>query len=104
MRETLDCAGRLSLPASVSKADRGRRVDALLAPFGLRHQEGLSVGTPIRKGISGGQKRRLSIASQLIGAPKIVLLDEPTSGLDSVASFEVVAYLREMVGKTRVSR
>jgi ABC-type multidrug transport system ATPase subunit len=44
------------------------------------------VGTPVRKGISGGQKRRLSSAVGLIGAPKILFLDEPTSGLDSTSS------------------
>ena len=96
VRETLDIAARLSLPKSVSTADRSRRVDELLQAFGLQQQANVMVGTPIRKGISGGQKRRLSIASQLITAPKILFLDEPTSGLDSTASFEVIRYLRSM--------
>lgn len=52
-----------------------RRVDELLSAFGLHQQAHTLVGTPIRKGISGGQKRRLSIASQLITAPKILFLD-----------------------------
>ncbi|KAI4176645.1 MAG: hypothetical protein LQ343_000936 [Gyalolechia ehrenbergii] len=86
VRETIDFAGRLSLP----------RVDELLSSFGLRDQANLLVGTPIRKGISGGQKRRLSIASLLITGPKILFLDEPTSGLDSTASFEVVKYLKNV--------
>lgn len=58
--------------------ERRRRVDQLLSAFGLQNQAHTIVGTPIRKGISGGQKRRLSIASQLITAPKILFLDEPT--------------------------
>ncbi|KAL9005253.1 MAG: hypothetical protein Q9188_001975 [Gyalolechia gomerana] len=96
VRETIDFAGRLSLPSSVSSKERSARVDELLSSFGLRDQANLLVGTPIRKGISGGQKRRLSIASLLITGPKILFLDEPTSGLDSTASFEVVKYLKNV--------
>ncbi|KAL8767246.1 MAG: hypothetical protein Q9194_006039 [Teloschistes cf. exilis] len=96
VRETLDFAARLSLPSSVSSHDRRQRVEELLASFGLRDQANTLVGTPIRKGISGGQKRRLSIASLLITGPKILFLDEPTSGLDSTASFEVIKYLKKV--------
>lgn len=68
----------------------------LMSAFGLLDQADTLVGTPIRKGLSGGQKRRLSIASQLITLPSILFLDEPTSGLDSKASFEVISYIRNM--------
>ncbi|KAL8816231.1 MAG: hypothetical protein Q9223_004726 [Gallowayella weberi] len=97
VRETLDFAARLSLPSSISKNERSHRVEELLSSFGLRDQANTLVGTPIRKGISGGQKRRLSIASQLITGPKILFLDEPTSGLDSTASFEVIKFLKKAV-------
>ena len=69
-------------PSSVPSHERRRRVDQLLSAFGLQNQAHTIVGTPIRKGISGGQKRRLSIASQLITAPKILFLDEPTRYVD----------------------
>lgn len=82
--------------------ERKRRVDQLLFAFGLQNQAHNIVGTPIRKGISGGQKRRLSIASQLITSPKILFLDEPTSGLDSTASYEVIKYLKSVVTKHKV--
>lgn len=97
VRETMDFAARLSLPSSVTRRERRRRVDGLIAAFGLQNQSDTIVGTPIRKGISGGQKRRLSIASALITAPKVLFLDEPTSGLDSTASYEVVKYLKAAV-------
>ena len=83
--------------------ERKKRVDELLVAFGLQNQANVIVGTPIRKGISGGQKRRLSIASQLITAPKILFLDEPTSGLDSTASYEVIKFLHKAVRKNNVS-
>lgn len=77
-------------------------MDELLSSFGLQAQANILVGTPIRKGISGGQKRRLSIASLLITRPSILFLDEPTSGLDSTASFEVIKYLKKVVRQHKV--
>jgi ABC-type multidrug transport system ATPase subunit len=80
-----------------------RRIDGLLESFGLRNQAHMLIGTPIRKGISGGQKRRVSVASQLITAPKILFLDEPTSGLDSAASWEVISFVKEVAKRNNVS-
>src|SRR6266511_2237162 len=102
-RETLDFAAKLSLPSTVSKTERRRRVDGLLEAFGLKDQADTIIGTPIRKGLSCGQKRRVGIASQLITCPKILFLDEPTSGLDSAASYEVIRYLKDVVKTNRVS-
>lgn len=102
VRETINFAARLSLPSTVTRADRRRRVDALLGSFGLLKQADTLVGTPLRKGVSGGQKRRTDIASQIITGPKILFLDEPTSGLDAVASYEVVRYLRQVAKKNNV--
>lgn len=56
------------------------------------------VGTPIKKGLSGGQKKRLGVASRLVTDPKILFLDEPTSGLDSALSYEVINYIKA-IGK-----
>ncbi|PYH36070.1 putative ABC transporter [Aspergillus neoniger CBS 115656] len=96
VRETLKFAADLSLPSSVTKFQRKERIHSLLQAFGIQNQASTLVGTPIRKGISGGQKRRVSVASQLMTCPKILFLDEPTSGLDSSASFEVISYVKEM--------
>lgn len=79
------------------------RVDGLLDAFGLRNQSDTLIGTPIRKGISGGQKRRVSVASQLITGPKLLFLDEPTSGLDSAASWEVISFIKSIAQKNNVS-
>ncbi|KAI9781012.1 MAG: hypothetical protein M1816_002609 [Peltula sp. TS41687] len=101
-RETLDFAAKLSLPSSVSKTERMRRVDGLLHSFGLSEQAHTIIGTPVRKGLSGGQVRRVGVASQLITCPKILFLDEPTSGLDSVASFEVMSYLKKVARRSKI--
>jgi ABC-type multidrug transport system ATPase subunit len=96
VRETLYFAARLSLSGSRSAAERVRRVNELLQAFGLTDQAGALIGTLVRKGISTGQKRRLSVAAQLLSAPKILFLDEPTSGLDSEASFNVMSFVRDV--------
>ncbi|PHH79150.1 hypothetical protein CDD80_5517 [Ophiocordyceps camponoti-rufipedis] len=96
--ETLDFSARLSAtrtrPISHGdKQDHLLRIHALLNGMGLASQKDTLVGTAARKGLSDGQKRRVSIASQLITGPKVLFLDEPTSGLDSVASFQVMDHL-----------
>lgn len=88
----------------MSKTNRKEHIEGLLDSFGLRAQADTIVGTPIRKGVSGGQKRRLSVASQLITGPKIMFLDEPTSGLDSAASWEVVSFIKSVAEENNVCK
>lgn len=92
VRETLSFASRLS--TRLSARERSARVDDVLASLGLRSAAGTLIGTPVRRGVSGGQKRRAGVGAQLMTAPRVLFLDEPTSGLDSAASLEVVRYLR----------
>ncbi|KAK9472575.1 P-loop containing nucleoside triphosphate hydrolase protein [Dipodascopsis tothii] len=93
VRETVDFAARLSqVPASV----RRDRVAEILGLLGIAGQADTRVGTPLQKGISGGQKRRVSVASQIITSPRVLFLDEPTSGLDSTASHEVISTIRRI--------
>jgi ABC-type lipoprotein export system ATPase subunit len=103
VRETLNFAARLANTRALSKQERMARIDGLLSSFGLTDQAQTLIGTPLRKGISGGQKRRLGVASQLITSPKILFLDEPTSGLDSAASWEVIRYLQRVTKRYGVS-
>ncbi len=96
VKETLYFAARLSLSESSTADERARRVNELLKAFGLMEQANTILGTLARKGISTGQKRRVSVAAQLISAPKILFLDEPTSGLDSETSFNVMSFVRDV--------
>lgn len=60
------------------------------------------VGGALVKGISGGEKKRTSIACELISDSAVIVLDEPTSGMDSLTSFIIVGFLRDLAreGKT----
>lgn len=93
VRETLSFASRLST-AGLTARERADRVDDVLAALGLRGQAGTLIGTPVRRGVSGGQRRRAGVGAQLMTCPRVLFLDEPTSGLDSAASLEVLRYLR----------
>jgi ABC-type multidrug transport system ATPase subunit len=109
VRETLAFTARLSVGSGSWQA-RAARVEALIDAFGLRAQADTLVGTALRGGISGGQKRRLGVACQLVGTgtgagttgPKVLVLDEPTSGLDSLAGGEVVRFLRGVARREKV--
>ena len=74
-----------------------------MASLGLGGLSGRLVGTPIKDGLSGGQKRRLSIASSIVACPRILFLDEPTSGLDSKTSFEVMNHIKNVAKSEDVS-
>lgn len=101
-RETIEIAAHLSRPRQSTRAGRKAMTDRLLSAFGLNSAAENLIGTPIRKGISGGQKRRVSVASQLVTSPKILFLDEPTSGLDSTASREVMSYIRQVARELKL--
>ncbi|PGH11181.1 hypothetical protein AJ79_05023 [Helicocarpus griseus UAMH5409] len=102
VEETLYFAAQLALPSSIPKKERMERIATLLHAFGIQNQAKTLIGTPIRKGISGGQKRRVSVASQLITCPKILFLDEPTSGLDSTASYEIMSFVKGLAKKNNL--
>mmetsp|Transcript_23810 Transcript_23810/g.31624 ORF Transcript_23810/g.31624 Transcript_23810/m.31624 type:complete len:156 (-) Transcript_23810:1693-2160(-) len=67
----------------------------ILEALGLGEHRDTKVGDIFFKGLSGGQKRRLSIALEVLSNPNNVFLDEPTSGLDSESAFQVMKFLSE---------
>lgn len=96
VRETLMFAARLRLPASVPLAEKQRRVDDLIELLDLRRAADTVIGDVRRRGISGGERKRLSIGCELLSDPSLIFLDEPTSGLDSFAAQQVVSLLKRL--------
>lgn len=78
------------------------RVMSVLSQLGLDAAKDLKVGSPINKFISGGQRKRLNIALELIREPAILFLDEPTSGLSSSDTEKVINLLKEQTAKGRL--
>lgn len=99
--ETLQFAAGLSLPAAVPLLTREMRVQDVIDAMGLRACAHTPVGDIFHKGISGGQRRRLAIAVELLANPSVLLLDEPTSGLDASSARRVMEYLARLSRESR---
>ena len=86
----------------MSDADIDRRVMKTLKDLGLDAAKDLKVGSAINKYISGGQRKRLNIALELIREPAVLFLDEPTSGLSSADTEKVINLLKEQTLKGKL--
>lgn len=101
-REHLVHAAAMYQPRS-SSAEIGAFVDELLRETGLRECANTKVGNAFFKGLSGGQKRRLSLGVALCKKPSIIFLDEPTSGLDAASAASIMHFLKETALRMRVA-
>ena len=100
--QALYYTARLRLPSDYSNNDIRQRIQDVLAKLGLQGTENVLIGSPDRKGISGGQRKRVNIAMELLTDPSVLFLDEPTSGLSSQDALMVMRVIRELAdsGKT----
>jgi ABC-type multidrug transport system ATPase subunit len=99
-RETIEYAVDFYL--NLPPADRKERVDSLLVDLGLESCQKTRCGNQFIQGLSGGQKRRLSLALALVKHPAVLFLDELTSGLDSHAAGEIMAVVRRVARAGRI--
>ncbi|MQL98815.1 hypothetical protein Taro_031534 [Colocasia esculenta] len=94
VEETLTFAADFRLPRSMARSRKRERVKNLIDQLGLRDAAGTIIGNEYRRGISGGERRRVSIGADIIHDPIVLFLDEPTSGLDSTSAYQVVKVLK----------
>ncbi|KAL4445846.1 hypothetical protein ABPG77_009045 [Micractinium sp. CCAP 211/92] len=99
--ETLDFAARMRLPASVPPAAKAARVDATIAQLGLAGAANTYVGNAVVRGVSGGERKRVNIAIELLSNPSLLFTDEPTSGLDAFQAQSVVESLSQLAKSGR---
>ncbi|XP_059841696.1 ATP-binding cassette sub-family G member 5 isoform X1 [Hypanus sabinus] len=78
------------------------KVKSVMLELSLNHVANQVIGGRVFRGISGGERRRVSIAAQLLQDPKVILLDEPTTGLDSMTSNQIIHLLSELAHKNRI--
>jgi len=87
-------AGRLRLPPNTTEDEISDLADDVVSYLGLNRVKDSLVGDVRRRGVSGGEKKRVNIGVELMARPKILFLDEPTSGLDASASSLVMHSLK----------
>ena len=91
--ETILYSALLRLPRSMSQAAKKYRVMEVMQELGIDAIKDSKIGQPGARSISGGERRRVAIACELVTSPSIIFLDEPTSGLDAYNAFNVVESL-----------
>ncbi|KAK9024215.1 hypothetical protein V6N11_004391 [Hibiscus sabdariffa] len=105
VRETLVFCSLLRLPKTLSTKDKISVAESVLSELGLSKCENTIIGNSFMRGISGGERKRVSIAHEMLINPSLLILDEPTSGLDSTAAHRLVSILGSLAqkGKTIVT-
>lgn len=101
VRETLHYAAYLRLPSHLKHEERRQIADNIILKMGLKYCANTPIGDELVKGISGGEKRRVTISIQLLNDPKVLLLDEPTSGLDSFTATSILEVLKSLAAEGR---
>ncbi|XP_051136377.1 ABC transporter G family member 9-like [Andrographis paniculata] len=99
--ETLVYTALLRLPRVLSKAEKTAHAEAVIAQLGLTRCRNSIIGGPLLRGISGGERKRVSIGQEMLINPSLLFLDEPTSGLDSTTAQRIVSTLWELANGAR---
>ncbi|MED6168480.1 ABC transporter G member 22 [Stylosanthes scabra] len=105
VKETLTYAARLRLPKTYTKEEKEKRALDVIYELGLERCQDTMIGGSFVRGVSGGERKRVSIGNEIIINPSLLFLDEPTSGLDSTTALRIVQMLQDIAeaGKTVVT-
>jgi ABC-type multidrug transport system ATPase subunit len=99
VRETITNSAHLRLPRDLPKEEIEKRIDYIINNLGLKGVENSRIGNAEIRGVSGGERKRVSVAVELVTNPRILFLDEPTSGLDAFTAFTLVQTLQNLAWK-----
>jgi ABC-type multidrug transport system ATPase subunit len=105
VRETLTYAALLRLPKTLSKLQKVEQADSVIVELGLTRCRNTIIGGPLLRGVSGGERKRVSIGQEMLINPSLLLLDEPTSGLDSTTAQRIISTLQNLAkgGRTVIT-
>ncbi|CAN8273681.1 unnamed protein product [Cochlearia groenlandica] len=103
--ETLVFTALLRLPNSFKTQEKIKQAEAVVTELGLERCKDTIIGGPFLRGVSGGERKRVSIGQEILINPSLLFLDEPTSGLDSTTAQRIVSILWELArgGRTVVT-
>ncbi|KAL2623258.1 hypothetical protein R1flu_003463 [Riccia fluitans] len=105
VKETLVYAALLRLPREFSRQDKIKRAEDVIMELGLDKCKNTIIGGAFLRGVSGGERKRVSIAHEMLIDPSLLLLDEPTSGLDSTIALRIILTLQNLArgGRTIIT-
>lgn len=103
--ETLVFTALLRLPKTLTRDEKVQHVECIITELGLTRCKNSMIGGPLFRGISGGEKKRVSIGQEMLINPSLLLLDEPTSGLDSTTALQILTTVKRLAsgGRTVVT-
>ena len=101
VKETVTFNALLRLPKDKSREEKLVQVDRVLSIFGLSDVQNSWIGSAEKRGISGGERKRVSICNELVSSPRLIFMDEPTSGLDSFTALTICEALKEYAERGR---
>lgn len=103
--ETLFFTALLRLPNTLTREEKVQHVENVISELGLTRCRSSMIGGPLFRGISGGEKKRVSIGQEMLINPSLLLLDEPTSGLDSTTAQRILTTIKRLAsgGRTVVT-
>ncbi|XP_027351093.1 ABC transporter G family member 15-like [Abrus precatorius] len=102
VKETLTFSANMRLPSKMTREEINRVVEETIMEIGLEDCADTRIGNWHSRGISNGEKKRLSIGLEILTQPYVLLLDEPTSGLDSASAFYVIQALYNIAHNGRI--
>lgn len=102
VRQMLYFKARLRLPSDLDTTEIDDRISEVIQDLNIADCANTRIGSADKKYISGGQRKRANLASELIADPPILILDEPTSGLSSQDALEIMKVLRTMANQGRI--
>ncbi|XVF64382.1 hypothetical protein PTKIN_Ptkin09bG0164900 [Pterospermum kingtungense] len=105
VKETLTYAALLRLPSDLPMLKKKDRAMSVISELGLERCQNTVIGGKFLRGISGGERKRVCIANEILLNPSLLFIDEPTSGLDSTTALRIVQLLHNIAqsGKTVVT-
>lgn len=101
VKEAILQSALLRLPKSVTAEEREYRVNEIIEVLHLGQASNTIVGSPLKKGISGGERKRTAIGMEMVVNPAVLFLDEPTTGLDTFTAYTVIMSLKRLTRQGR---
>ncbi|XP_057970274.1 ABC transporter G family member 9 [Malania oleifera] len=99
--ETLVYTALLRLPKTLTKEEKIGHAEAVISELGLSKCKNSVIGGPLVRGVSGGERKRVSIGQEMLINPSLLFLDEPTSGLDSTTAQKIISTLWQLANEGR---